>query len=58
MLCVFAVAVNAPFRPEVTGATDTSNFDVDDSEMKHTVSYDEPFFCKSYMLPYLCMIIC
>ncbi|KAK7481172.1 hypothetical protein BaRGS_00027605 [Batillaria attramentaria] len=28
--------MNAPFKPEVTGATDTSNFDVDDSEVKHT----------------------
>ncbi|KAK7103526.1 hypothetical protein V1264_018406 [Littorina saxatilis] len=26
----------APFKPEVTGATDTSNFDVDDTEVKHT----------------------
>ena len=31
-------SVNAPFKPEVTGATDTSNFDVDDTEVKHTVS--------------------
>ena len=31
-------SVNAPFKPEVTSATDTSNFDVDDTEVKHTVS--------------------
>ena len=35
-------SVTAPFVPEVSSPTDTSNFDVDDSDFKHTVSFIGP----------------
>ncbi|KAL8615672.1 hypothetical protein ACOMHN_034822 [Nucella lapillus] len=47
--------MNAPYKPEVTGATDTSNFDVDDSEVKHadTVPPSTHSAFKGHHLPFI-----
>lgn len=42
--------MTAPFIPEVSSPTDTSNFDVDDSDFKHTVSSFMPYVNKLVLL--------
>ncbi|KAL8613630.1 hypothetical protein ACOMHN_022049 [Nucella lapillus] len=47
--------MNAPFKPEVTSSTDTSNFDVDDSEITHTDSVPPSTHAvfKGHHLPFI-----
>ena len=39
LIILFLFTVNAPFVPEVSSPTDTSNFDVDESDFRHTVCW-------------------